>query len=103
MKIYLTGPLQYNSTGAFLQMQEALNRISGPFEKNSPLDFGEGTDNSIKSHLQARLNNMLSCDMVVTMDHIDLDPLSKIEVSVARQASMQVVPFWKFMQDAKQE
>jgi hypothetical protein len=103
MKIYLTGPLESGKAYSFQQMQEALNQISGPFQKNSPLDFGDETCNSLKSHLQARLHNMLSCDMVVTMDHIDIDPLSKIEVTVARQAEMKVVPFWKFMKDARQE
>lgn len=103
MKIYLTGPLQSTNSATYQQMQAALEQLPPECLKNSPLDLSESQDNSLKGFLQARLHHMLSCDMVVTMDHIDVDPLSKIEVSVARQAEMKVVPFWKFMQHVKQE
>jgi len=102
MKIYLTGPLPTGQALAFEQMQEALERLPSPYQKNSPLDFSYSQDHSLKAHLQARLHQMLSCDLVITMDHIDVDPLSRIEVTVARQAQMKVVPFWRFMQDVRQ-
>ena len=101
MKIYLTGPLPAGNAISFQQMQEALERLPAPLQKNSPLDVQEHTEPSLKSHLQARLHHMLSCDVVVTMDHIDVDPMSRIEVSVAREAAMRVVPFWKFLQDVR--
>lgn len=101
MKIYLTGPLSPMGSVAFQQMQDALERLPAPHQKQSPLDSCLSQEANLKAHLQSRLNQMLSCDVVVTMDHVDADPLSSIEVNVARQVQMKVVPFWKFMQDAR--
>ncbi|MFN0190184.1 MAG: hypothetical protein ACKVQV_15915 [Bacteroidia bacterium] len=98
MKIYLTGPLQNLGADGRSEMQQALYAIPGTYSKSSPLMFDEldRPEPEFKTHIQERINEMLNCDVVVTMDHIDLDEVCALEIKVARHAKMEVVPFWKF-------
>jgi hypothetical protein len=54
---------------------------------------------AMKSYLSKRIQLMLDADAIVTMDHCDIDPISKSEVSLARTADMKVIPYWKFLTD----
>lgn len=102
MNIYLTGPLLNNGVESRSQMQLALNLIPDSFRKNSPLCLDESqVSTDLNSYIKDRLNILLECETVVTMDHIELDPIAALEISVARTANMKVVPFWKFIRDAK--
>lgn len=101
MKVYLTGPLNLGAEH-FQQMAEARYRLPKTVEVTSPLDSidtDQQDGESMKTYLSKRIKLMLEADAIVTMDHCDIDPVSKSEVSLARTADMQVIPYWKFLAD----
>jgi len=102
MKIYLTGPLTLGVTGRE-EMAKALYLMHGDLKKFSPLDFIPDDPNSTtaKEFMNLRITALLGCDKVVTMDHIEMDPFAQLEVTIARTMQIEVVPFWKFMQNGK--
>jgi hypothetical protein len=101
MKVYLTGPLLNLGASAYDEMNQALYLI--PLnDKSSPLDFSPPASSDIRPFISNRIARLLESDVVVTMDHIELDKWCELEVKIARYADIKVVPFWKFMQDVKQ-
>lgn len=102
MKVYLTGPLL--GSEYYSEMAQAAYRMPAEYEVKTPLDSIE-TDSPnrdpevMKTILSKRIQQLLSSDMLVTMDHCDVDPVSKSEVALARTADMKVVPYWKFMKE----
>lgn len=104
MKVYLTGPL--TSAECYADLQEAAYRMPTQYQVITPidsmdldLDARHCRHDDTKTILSKRIQAMLSAELIVTMDHCDIDPVSKSEVALARTADMKVVPYWKFMKD----
>lgn len=98
MKIYITGPLDNLGATGHNELQQANYRLPAHIIKRSPCDHLEFSLN-VREMLRRRIADMMECDQVVTLDHVELDANCELEVRIARAAGIPVVPFWKFMKD----